>query len=760
MSKKTTKRALAMSFVSVFLCVCMLVGTTFAWFTDTVTSSNNIIKSGTLDVEMSWADGKTDPANTTWKNAAEGAIFKNDLWEPGYTEVRHIKIENKGTLALKYQLNITANGNVSKLADVIDVYYADPAVKVADRTLGGLAERGTLTAALAGMSTTAYGELAAGASDTVTIALKMQEDATNEYQNLAIGSDFAVQLVATQLEAEVDSFDKTYDKGAAWDGVIPTALPETVVFDDAAKTVTLKDAAALAAMGLIRDKITTNHGGRVWEWTINLDTNVNLLNKEWKPVTLQGFKAFDGNGHIISNLYVNSSGAAGLFGTVTNNDSGSTVISNLTIDGAYVQGGKSVGALVGSNPQGILKNVTINNATVIGTKYVGGIFGSGNGDVNDSKITNSTVLIPEGGEKEAGGLAGYISNDGTSSTVNKVIANNTVENVTVTAPTIASGLVAQPNSSNIGGALIVIENNTMKNVTITTTADKTADLYVSNNVGGKSVVQNNNADANCKVVVTESVSTTTELKDAVANNNAVKVDLAAGAYDTNFKVAGGKDVTIEGNGKDTVLNGQIATTASNEGTLVLRNLTINVSSAINDSTGISQTSKSAIAIWGDQTVICENVTFNMDLANSTAITSWWDTGVGTTIIVRNCTFNCNGNRPIRATGNVTVENCTFNDPYRYAVQLTAKASTATLLDKATINFNNNTIVNGENGKAFVYGIQLEGADYGCNNCVINGAGNTIVNGGTDSAMYYCECGKVDHATITWNTEVPAVHENP
>ena len=257
------------------------------------------------------------------------------------------------------------------------------------------------------------------------------------------------------------------------------------------------------------------------------------------------------------------------------------------------------------------------------------------------------------------------------------------------------------------------------------------------------------------------VSTPEALEEAVENatdNTAIK--LTNGTFDTNFEIAGGKDVTMEGAGAaNTVLKGQIATTSSTEGTLTLKNMTINVDDSIVDSTGISQTGKSAIAIWGNQTVICENVTFNMTKADSTAITSGWDTGKGTTIIVKNCTFNCNGQRPIRATGNVTVENCTFNDPYRYAVQLTAKASTATELEKAIINFKGNTIVNGANGKPFVYGIQLEGADYGCNNCVITGAGNTIVDGGTDSAMYYCECGKVDHATITWNTEVAAVHEN-
>ncbi len=204
-----------MSIMSLLLCFTMLMGATFAWFTDTVKSSGNIIKSGTLDVEMYWAEGKADPnANTTtWTDASTGAIFNNDLWEPGYTEVRHIKIENKGSLALKYQLNIFANGDVSDLADVIDVYFVDPAVQVQDRTaLDGIEPEGTLTEILAEMPDNASGDLTAGESDTVTIALKMREEAGNEYQNKAIGSDFVVQLLATQLTYEKDSFDEFYDK--------------------------------------------------------------------------------------------------------------------------------------------------------------------------------------------------------------------------------------------------------------------------------------------------------------------------------------------------------------------------------------------------------------------------------------------------------------------------------------------------------------------------------------------------------------------
>ena len=210
--KNLTRNALFTSIISLLLCVSMLVGTTFAWFTDEVTSSSNIIKSGTLDVEMYWADGTEDPASAAWADASAGAIFNCDLWEPGYVEVRHIKIANEGTLALKYQIKIVANGEVSDLADVIDVYYVDPAQQIADRTaLTADKKIGTLTEALAGLDTTASGELAANTADTITLALKMQESAGNEYQNLAIGSDFSVILMATQLTAETDSFDDQYD---------------------------------------------------------------------------------------------------------------------------------------------------------------------------------------------------------------------------------------------------------------------------------------------------------------------------------------------------------------------------------------------------------------------------------------------------------------------------------------------------------------------------------------------------------------------
>ena len=94
------RKTLLGSIVALFMSFMMLVGTTFAWFTDTASSNSNVIQSGTLDVEMYWAEGSEDPESITWTTAS-GAIFDNQTWEPGRVEAKYLKIENKGTLAFK-----------------------------------------------------------------------------------------------------------------------------------------------------------------------------------------------------------------------------------------------------------------------------------------------------------------------------------------------------------------------------------------------------------------------------------------------------------------------------------------------------------------------------------------------------------------------------------------------------------------------------------------------------------------------------------
>ena len=62
--KKQTKRALLSSIVSLILCFTMLLGTTFAWFTDTASTGRNVIKSGNLDIELYY---KTSLEDEEWK---------------------------------------------------------------------------------------------------------------------------------------------------------------------------------------------------------------------------------------------------------------------------------------------------------------------------------------------------------------------------------------------------------------------------------------------------------------------------------------------------------------------------------------------------------------------------------------------------------------------------------------------------------------------------------------------------------------------
>ena len=54
---KTTKRALCSALLALVLCVAMLMGTTFAWFTDSASTAVNKIQAGTLDVQLLAEDG-------------------------------------------------------------------------------------------------------------------------------------------------------------------------------------------------------------------------------------------------------------------------------------------------------------------------------------------------------------------------------------------------------------------------------------------------------------------------------------------------------------------------------------------------------------------------------------------------------------------------------------------------------------------------------------------------------------------------------
>ena len=234
MKKNTAKKALILSILALVLSMAMLIGTTYAWFTDTAASAGNVVKSGVLDVELSWAE---DPTGT-WTDASASPIFNYELWEPGYTQIRYVRIANVGNLAFRYEMSILPVGTVGTtsegktLADVIDVYYFDAASKEALPTFADRSEfPGTELKKVDGTLETLIGSadvkgvlLPEGETKTgfytgevyVVLALHMQEEAGNEYQNLSIGDGFTIRLLATQYTYEEDSFDDQYDRDSAF----------------------------------------------------------------------------------------------------------------------------------------------------------------------------------------------------------------------------------------------------------------------------------------------------------------------------------------------------------------------------------------------------------------------------------------------------------------------------------------------------------------------------------------------------------------
>ena len=260
---RKTKRTLLLSALSLICSIAMLIGTTFAWFTDSVTSGGNIIKSGNLDLKMYWTD---DLASGTWYDVDDPAyntIFDYDNWEPGYTEVRYVKLKNEGNLALNYKLHITPQGAVGKLAEVINLFSVsdENGIAVNNRDdLKNLNCLGLLSNVLEG-DATANGTLLAEAQSSpvhpehevvLTFAMSMLTTAGNEYQEESVGSGFSITALATQASFEEDSFGKTYDAAAEYPALLTTSkvtVPVAPVNNQvAAGGVTLSDGVVSATV--------------------------------------------------------------------------------------------------------------------------------------------------------------------------------------------------------------------------------------------------------------------------------------------------------------------------------------------------------------------------------------------------------------------------------------------------------------------------------------------------------------------------------
>ncbi len=281
-NSKTTKKALLSSALALTLCVAMLIATTFAWFTDTASTSVNKIQAGTLDVTLEMATAwDTDGTVKTWEPAenqtlsflqkdANGDLTQNAdiLWEPGCTyELPALRISNNGNLALKYKIIISGIKGNAKLNDVItwtinnsDDESGATALAKTEYALKG--KTTTPAAAEGGEATTNVD------SDILTISGTMNKNAGNEYQGLSIDG-IGITVIATQLASEFDSNNNTYDELAQYPVVAvsqvavnktnATTTAETTI--ESAQTVSDDNATPIATATIPVGAKTTSQEG-------------------------------------------------------------------------------------------------------------------------------------------------------------------------------------------------------------------------------------------------------------------------------------------------------------------------------------------------------------------------------------------------------------------------------------------------------------------------------------------------------------------
>lgn len=621
-SSKSTKRALISSTLAVLLCVAMLIGTTFAWFTDTASTAVNKIQSGKLDVALEMS---TDGVN--WKSAeGQTLTFKTKdnraadkiLWEPGCTyELPQLRVVNNGNLALKYKIQITGIQGDAKLNEVIDWTINDAAINLSE------------------------GHLIAGQTgDPFTIKGHMQKTANNDYQNLTIDG-IGITVYATQDTVEHDSKDNTYDEGAEYNPTIVTSSDEAEIalsenkeniYVDLARDVSFDvNEAENKLLGGVDTKLIVIDGKGCKLTFNNKNNNSGIVSRE-------------GTKLVIKNAVIDNSGyneAGGTWDThdiIFNNHNSEVQLENVTFTNAVALSGKAT-----------LTDVKISDKKATQDAYLLWIVEGSQVELNNVTIDGKSTV---GKENRAIAIKnqyvpGKYGNGGNTTL--------TVNGLTATSDKYAAIYVTSNNATtvNLNGA-----------IDITETAVNDTVVQRGSNSTGEITVNDNST----KVVKAASQA---ELANAIASVEAgksAKVDLGADTY-TLPAIAGNKRVIISGD-KNTVIDmttsGIIG--AQNAGLdLTIEGATVNF--ANDDYKGVTHSKKVTYkdcTITGKQFLYAEEVEFiNCKFVQENVDYNVWTYGAGK-VLFKDCEFSCKGksvllyNEGTQSAQTVEFQNCKFN----------------------------------------------------------------------------------------------------
>lgn len=408
--------------MKVLLVVLLVVATAMASVYGTLAylkatdSEVNVMVIGNVDVDLHEDNGAglEDEAYQNW--------LKDQTMEPGVNVEKNVWIENTGKNPAYLRLYVYVDADAAELITaefetvskwqkdtVTEVTCSDgKAYSVMVLTYGEALAPGAVTdTALSSVLLNPEVECVVNTDGSTTYT-----NGTSSYTSVDGSIPVQVFVEACQVSGFADAYDAlstcfwaageditTHNPlpgGIAvyWDGSVDTA------WYDATKSVfDLSTAEELAGLAQL-----VNSGVNFYGKTVNLTEDINLANKPWTPIgtglqiNFQG--VFNGNGHTISNLNVEKDHGAGLFGYIKASDIDDVHVINANITTKHYAG------------------VIVANATAA---YI-----------TDCSVTNATIscedAAAEDGDK-AGGIVGYISNEGYGAKV----TGCEVENVNITA---------------------------------------------------------------------------------------------------------------------------------------------------------------------------------------------------------------------------------------------------------------------------------------------------------------------------------------
>ena len=409
-NQKATKRALLTSVMALVMCVVMLVGTTFAWFTDTASTGVNKIVAGNLDVDI--VDGNGDSLDGKTLNFVNKENQSNILWEPGVTfHTEGFRIKNGGNLALKWKMVVNkdsastgvvegSNGKAGmNLLDVIDFSVVSsknenaPAVKIDEFV----------------------GHTAAKTIDSVTYYIKgtMKTTAGNDYQNLTLDG-ITITVYATQDTVENDSFNDQYDKDATY-LTYPAGVTEdsfagatSVEYTDNLGNVVTSNKPAVAAY--VDASGNVKYVGDIYA-AIKGNASVIYCKKDATLRMRERLVDTNRTPDLTSDLTIYANGADFQYGQISMNMTDAGKAANVTVK---VYDAKNIEVWGMTPNDGVTQNIVMENCTNIGTSATGDsgilMYITGNTGTVNATVNNCHV------EKNSSGI--YMSTNGSLTVTN------------------------------------------------------------------------------------------------------------------------------------------------------------------------------------------------------------------------------------------------------------------------------------------------------------------------------------------------------